>query len=36
MTTLIKLLTASIVSASLLTACAAPIQEPSQLRSSHC
>ncbi|MDO7086644.1 methyltransferase [Pseudocolwellia sp. AS88] len=31
MTTLIKLLTASIVSASLLTACAAPIQEPSQL-----
>ncbi|WP_426358913.1 class I SAM-dependent methyltransferase [Pseudocolwellia sp. HL-MZ19] len=31
MTTLIKLLTASIVSASLLTACAAPVQEPSQL-----
>jgi len=31
MTTLIKLLTASILSASFLTACAAPTQEPSQL-----
>lgn len=31
MTTLVKFLTASIVSAGLLTACATPIQEPSQL-----